>query len=232
VTEAAEPEPAGDRYAPWRERAHGTVAPQVAPLVKHAKRTAQDEQNALLDALRRFKGRPTAEQVIQSERDAIVTWGAVLRTGIDPVYGAGRAAVGGDGVAAPPDLVEEGVRHLLTALREKLATAVDDANDGYSTSLVIERIGARYREWKLQLLEGMVEDVLASAWSRGVFDAVPDGTMLQWLAAEEGRCPDCDDNALEPTAKGETFPTGQAHPPAHPGCRCVLALAEGAPATA
>jgi len=230
--EVAEPEPAGDRYAPWRDRAHDTVAPQVAPLVKSAKRAAQDEQNALLDALRRFKGRPTAEQVIVSERDAIATWGAVLRTGVDPVYGAGRAAVGSDAVAAPPDLLEEGVRHLVTALREKLSAAVDDANDGYSTSLVIERIGARYREWKLQLLEGMVADILASAWSRGVFDAVPDGTMLQWLAAEEGRCPDCDDNALEPTAKGETFPTGQAHPPAHPGCRCVLALAEGAPATA
>jgi hypothetical protein len=26
--------------------------------------------------------------------------------------------------------------------------------------------------------------------------------------------------------KGETFPTGQAHPPAHPGCRCLLAPAD------
>jgi hypothetical protein len=71
----------------------------------------------------------------------------------------------------------------------------------------------------------LVEDVLTAAWSRGVFDAVPDGTRLQWVPNEEGRCADCDDNALEPTVKGENFPTGQVHPPAHPGCRCILAVA-------
>ena len=45
---------------------------------------------------------------------------------------------------------------------------------------------------------------------------------LRWVPADPGRCPDCDDNALEPTLKGATFPTGQQHPPAHPGCRCLL----------
>jgi hypothetical protein len=150
----------------------------------------------------------------------------VLRTGLDSAYGSGRSAVGGDAVAAPPDLVEEAVRHVVMPLRERLSTAIDDTNDGLSTSLVIERIGARYREWKLQSLEGVIEDVLAVAWSRGVFDAVADGTMLQWVPAHEGRCPDCDDNALEPTVKGEAFPTGQLHPPAHPGCRCLLVPAE------
>ena len=45
---------------------------------------------------------------------------------------------------------------------------------------------------------------------------------LRWLPVQTGHCPDCDDNALEPTTKGEKFPTGQAHPPAHPGCRCFL----------
>ena len=50
--------------------------------------------------------------------------------------------------------------------------------------------------------------------------------MLRWVPAEVGRCPDCDDNALEPTARSEPFPTGQRFPPAHPGCRCFLALVE------
>ena len=50
--------------------------------------------------------------------------------------------------------------------------------------------------------------------------------MLQWIPLAVGRCADCDDNAFEPTVKGEAFPTGQAHPPAHPGCRCLLAPAE------
>ena len=50
--------------------------------------------------------------------------------------------------------------------------------------------------------------------------------MLQWVPADPGRCPDCDDNALEPTLKGKAFPTGQPHPPAHPGCRCIVVPAD------
>jgi hypothetical protein len=53
-------------------------------------------------------------------------------------------------------------------------------------------------------------------------DLIRNGKELRRVAAEEGQCPDCDDNALEPTVKGEAFPTGQPHPPAHPGCRCLL----------
>jgi hypothetical protein len=52
--------------------------------------------------------------------------------------------------------------------------------------------------------------------------------MLRWIVDDDGGpCPDCDDDALAgPTRKGDPFPTGQLHPPAHPGCRCVL-VAEG-----
>jgi len=49
-------------------------------------------------------------------------------------------------------------------------------------------------------------------------------------AAEVGRCPDADDNALEPTVKGQRFPTGQAYPPAHPGCRCLVVPTDRDPA--
>jgi len=41
----------------------------------------------------------------------------------------------------------------------------------------------------------------------------------------DGPCPDCDDNTLAgELPKGEEFPTGQLHPPAHAGCRCLLVL--------
>jgi hypothetical protein len=76
--------------------------------------------------------------------------------------------------------------------------------------------------WKNQSLVRALHDVLSFAWGRGVYDASPEGAVLQWIPLAEGRCSDCDDNALEPTVKGETFPTGQQYPPAHPGCRCLL----------
>jgi hypothetical protein len=65
---------------------------------------------------------------------------------------------------------------------------------------------------------------VAAAFARGVLAATPDGVSLRWVVDDgEDRCPDCDDNALGgATAKGEAYPTGQIHPPAHPGCRCIL----------
>ena len=83
-------------------------------------------------------------------------------------------------------------------------------------------ISARYREWRARDLDGLLGDLLAAAYARGAFDATPSGARLRWVPAEVGQCPDADDNALEPTVKGQPFPTGQPYPPAHPGCRCLV----------
>jgi len=41
----------------------------------------------------------------------------------------------------------------------------------------------------------------------------------------ERACPECEDNGLAgPVPKGRPFPTGHRHPPAHSGCRCLLAV--------
>ncbi len=110
---------------------------------------------------------------------------------------------------------------VILPLRERLTVAIDSGDAG-DTGGLVERIGARFREWKNQSLERTLGEVLAAAWTRGVYDAVGDDAVLWWIPFEEGRCSDCDDNALEPTVKGKEFPTGQALPPAHPGCKCLL----------
>jgi len=93
---------------------------------------------------------------------------------------------------------------------------------GETTHQVAERIGARYREWKNRSAESSVEDALVGAYARGRYDLATDEAVLTWCTPPGGCCPDCTDNALEPTRRGETFPTGQHHPPAHPGCRCTV----------
>ena len=75
-----------------------------------------------------------------------------------------------------------------------------------------------------------IGDLLAAAYARGAFDATPSGAVLRWVPAEVGQCPDADDNALEPTVKGQAFPTGQPYPPAHPGCRCLVVPSDVRPA--
>jgi DivIVA domain-containing protein len=208
----------------WRETRNKVVDPLVTPLLKRAKRRAQDDQNSLLDSVRRHKGRPTSQQVLSDDATAREAWGMLLREAVDRAYGAGRVAAGADDVPASEDLIADAADAVVAPLRERLAVAIDAA-DEHDTGGLVERIGARYREWKNQTLERTLGEVLAFSWTRGVYDAVPDEAVLWWVPAEDGHCPDCDDNALEPTVKGKQFPTGQPFPPAHPGCKCLLAPA-------
>jgi DivIVA domain-containing protein len=224
---AAAPAPAdGPRSsaAEWRAGRSKAIDPLLPAALKRAKRRAQDDQNALLDSVRRHKGRPSSQQVLGDSDAARDGWAVVLRDAIDRAYSAGRVAAGASTEAATDDFAGEAAESIVLPLRERLSLAID-SGDGSDTGGLVERIGARYREWKNQSLERSIGEALSSAWTRGVYDAVPDDAVLWWIPFEEGRCSDCDDNALEPTVKGKQFPTGQAFPPAHPGCKCLLAPA-------
>ena len=58
----------------WRARRAEVVDPLLVAVAKRAKRAAQDDQNALLDAVRRHKGRPTAAQVLTPEPELLAAW--------------------------------------------------------------------------------------------------------------------------------------------------------------
>ena len=74
-------------------------------------------------------------------------------------------------------------------------------------------------------IERVAGDHVVAAFSLGELGIAREGTTLRWIVDDgDERCPDCDDNALAgPLPRGERYPTGQAHPPAHSGCRCLLA---------
>jgi hypothetical protein len=153
----------------------------------------------------------------------------VLQPAVDAAYSLGAASVDGSVGAAPSALLAELSQGAVAPLRDRLASSLEsiDVRTPADTELAVaQRLGARYREWRGQL-EDVLVDALMVAYARGVYDAVPAGTRLRWIPTHEGKCPDCDDNALEPTVKGGEFPTGQHFPPAHPGCRCLLALDDG-----
>ena len=128
-----------------------------------------------------------------------------------------------DGLAA--ELAGELVGRLRTRLDDSLREALDDDATELDYS---DRVSSAYREFKGHRVEAMAADSVAAAFGRGQYGATPDGTRLRWVVDDgDAGCPDCDDDALAgPTTKGEAFPTGQAHPPAHPGCRCLLVPAD------
>ena len=200
----------------------GVLDPLQKELGRKVKRALQDEQNDVLDRLRTVKGRPSAAEVLPTPAGQIAVLVSTLRAPVSAAFAGGRGAVGAKGeTSGPPVSMIDGLASaMVERLHARLVEAIDDSGD--DDTLVTQRLGARYREFKGQELDAVVGDTLAAAWALGVYDGVPDQTMLRWVPSVEGNCPDCDDNALEPTPRSQVFPTGQPHPPAHPGCRCLL----------
>lgn len=225
----AEPVPSEDDAI--RAARDAAIEPLAPDLLRAAKRLLQDEQNLLLDAGRRARKRLEASRLLPDATERAETTAETLAPALDVAYSSGRTVTGKrrTNVHAPERLVKDLATTLVMPLHERLAATIDDvAARGPYASLpeqhreLVSAIGARYREWRSRDLAVHVGDVLAAAYARGAYDATPRGTELRWVPDAPGHCPDCDDNALEPTPKGKPFPTGQSHPPAHPGCRCLV----------
>lgn len=230
ATPASTPPSRDDRLRTRRDDALASIR---RDLLRAAKRALQDDQNALLDRLRTSKGRPSP--AVLPERDVQHTaWVAVVKGPVGEAYRSARRSVRrGPMPKVPEDLVRALAASIVDPLRDRLVAALDDAGlpgAGVSDDAddLTERLSARFREFRAQRLDDSVDDALCAAWARGVFDAAPPGARLRWIPERVGRCPDCDDNALESAVKGQNFPTGQGYPPAHSGCRCLVDVEERA----
>jgi hypothetical protein len=155
----------------------------------------------------------------------------LLAPALDTAYGGGRVAAGRHRKAssAPERVANELAAGVIAPLRERLTATLHSvvAQGPYESPAELHRelasaVSARYREWRAADLETRLGDTLVAAYTRGAYDGAPSGSQLRWVSDPTQRCPDCEDNSLEPTVKGQHFPTGQAHPPAHPGCRCLV----------
>ncbi|MGH3471057.1 MAG: hypothetical protein ACRDPG_03300, partial [Nocardioidaceae bacterium] len=190
--------------------------------------------NDLLDRLRGLRGEPTAASLLPDRTEQVARYTRAARPLVERAatsgvaFGAEQVGTetprGQDEVApAVIDLAEEAASTIVEALRRRLEKALG-ANVGEEQAVLVEALGSAYREWKSERIERIAGDVLSASFSRGTWHAVPAGTPLRWVVEDtDGPCPDCDDDALAGgLPKGEAFPTGQAHPPAHPGCRCLL----------
>jgi DivIVA domain-containing protein len=214
VLAEVEAEPSGD--AALLAARDAAIAEIERNLVRSVKRALADEQNEVLDALRRLKGRPTVEVIMPDAAVHEARYEAVLASAALASAGAGGT---GDGAAVA---LERG-RGVAVDLRGRIQRALDDAGGDVET--LIDAISATYREWKSSRTEALARDVVTAAYAHGAYDAT--GGELRWVVdPAEGGCPDCDDNALAgATPKGTAFPTGQLHPPAHAGCRCIVVAA-------
>ena len=221
----AAPQPTTDADENLLQARDAITEPLVGQLTKRLKRALQDEQNASLDRLRTSRGTVAVDQVLAAPDDQRGPYRSIAAPFLEEAARAGSAASRfGPVSVAVDDLASQLADDLAGALRGRLDAALTaGASEGLDLAGLGERISAVYREWKVQKLERLAVHYLVAAHQRGGFLAHPEGTPLRWLVDDEGPCPDCEDNALAgPTPRGERFPTGQLHPPAHLGCRCLL----------
>ncbi|HVL04466.1 MAG TPA: DivIVA domain-containing protein, partial [Acidimicrobiales bacterium] len=205
-----------------------------AGLARALKRLLGDEQNEVLDALRRLGPStpdgvlPGVEHQLGGYREAALPWlQQAARAGAGFVADPEAATVA-DEVTTVDAVAGALAAELVEPMRARLTRALAAGTDAGDPSVAAESLRATYRQWKVQQVEECARHHVVAAFSLGAFAATSPAAMLQWLVDEDGHCPDCDDNALAgPTAKGQAFPTGQLHPPAHPGCRCLLVPVSG-----
>ena len=210
-----------DEHAVARRR--DDIVPLDKRLSRALKRHLADEQNEVLDALRRTESTDPAD-LLPPEDVHVAGYAEVAAPELAAAADAGAATVGGTPVIDVGDLARSLGESLIAPFRRRIERSAADV-DGDADALD-ERLRALYREWKVEHIGAATTDALLSAYAAGQYAAAPDGAALLWrIDPSQGPCPDAQDNALAgAVTKGETFPTGDRCPQAHQGCRCLLVV--------
>jgi DivIVA domain-containing protein len=209
------------------------LEPVAAQLARALKRVLADEQNDVLDRLRRAKALPTVDDLLGSESDQNLRYRDAADEQLRVAAVAGVQSLGPgdpdeasqllDGTNAIDRCLSDVDSEVVQPLRQRVATTLSSAADDPVEAASLLR--GVFREWKVDRLDGTSDYLALSAHGRGAFIALAPGTPVCWVADPEGPgCPDAEDNSLAgAVAAGDEFPTGHRHAPAYPGCRCLLA---------
>ena len=211
------------------------LTPLIVASAKRLKRVLADEQNEVLDALRRREPVHELSDLLPSPADHLARFRVAIVDDLLAAANAGASLVTPGRVAriskadatkaaqAGDAVLDE---WLIVPLRERLDRCVAEG-DGDNAGIA-KRVRAVYREWKTQHIDQRLDDVIRAAHGSGLFALIESGTAVDWVPdPSHVACADCNDNTLGgAVAAGVAFPTGHLCPPAHLGCRCLLLPAE------
>jgi DivIVA domain-containing protein len=228
--DASDPADVESEPTPFEQR-DADLTPLIVASAKKLKRVLADEQNEVLDGLRRREPVRELADLLPTPADHLGRYRAAIVDDLLAAANAGASLVTPDRVAklkkadaAQAAQAGEAVldEWLIVPLRERLERCVADG-DGDNAGIA-KRIRAVYREWKTQHIDEQLDDVIRAAHGTGAFAALETGVAVDWVADPmHDVCSDCDDNTLGGVvAVGDAFPTGHRFPPAHLGCRCIL----------
>jgi DivIVA domain-containing protein len=210
------------------------VTPLIVSSAKKLKRALADEQNDVLDALRRGEPVHELDEMIPTLSEHVARYTAAIADDLEAAVRLGGATSRTGATQLRKGLVTESVRvangaveqWLVVPLRDRLARCIEEgAGDN---AVVTKKVRSVYREWKTQHIDESLDDVVRRAHGRGVLAGFASDTPIVWEADPRfPACPDCEDNVLAGAiTTGDGFPTGDVFAPAHQGCRCLLAAAD------
>ena len=216
------------------ERRDEVITPLIVSSAKKLKRALADEQNDVLDALRRSDAVNNLDALLPWESEHSARYAeAVADDLLEAVHQGSstsrlinrkiRKALAAEAV----DVANEAlVQWLVVPLRDRLERCIAEGEG--DNAAVTKKVRAVYREWKTQRIDETLDDVMRRAHGRGVLAGFDLDTPIVWEVDERfPACPDCEDNVLAGAiAAGAEFPTGDAFAPAHQGCRCLLVAAD------
>ncbi len=206
--------------------------PLIATMTRKVKRVLADEENSILTYLEGKKALVALEKLLPET--SIQTQQCVESLTEDIM----SAAMGGakslsssmksdlrkkiSNASVMQVLAKSIEENIVLPLRDRIQRCVvqSDGNRDEMSSLV----RSAYREWKIQRIDSHIPDLACLAYSRGAYLVLDVGTPVCWMVDPNGpACADAEDNALAgATPLGTEFPTGNLHPTAHAGCRCLV----------
>ncbi|MBT5578922.1 MAG: hypothetical protein HOH36_16880 [Acidimicrobiaceae bacterium] len=189
----------------------------VAAASRAMKKVVVDEQGTLLDGVRR-SGAEAISPVVDAggARDP---YDQVIRPVLLGLAAELDAPIGVDLDAALDVMASIVIEPVHQRLRE-VADVTDDPDE------LSDTVRGLYRESRSRRVPEAADAVVSAA--HGLIVIAVAAGQVRWVCVPDGLCgPDCLDNELQgPVDAGQPFPTGHAHPPAHPTCTCRLVAAD------
>ena len=213
------------------EERNEELSPVVVAMARKLKRVLADEQNTVLGHVRAKRSSLDIDGVLGTEAEHSARYAeavaedsmAAASAGAKSVKAAGGSSRRVTQKAIAAHAVSAITAGLVAGFREDARIAIGEAEG--DREVLLGLIRDVYRSWKTERIDSHVDDIACSSYSHGAYLALEPGSKITWMAEPDTNCcSECEDNSLGGSVvRGDDFPTGHSHPPAHAGCRCLVA---------
>jgi len=213
------------------EERNEELSPVVVAMARKLKRVLADEQNTVLGHVRAKRSSFDIDAVLGTEAEHSARYAdavaedsmAAASAGAKSVKAAGGSSRRVTQKAIAAHAVSAITAGLVAGFREDARIAIGEAEG--DREVLLGLIRDVYRSWKTERIDSHVDDIACSSYSHGAYLALEPGSRITWMAEPDTNCcSECEDNSLGGSVvRGDDFPTGHSHPPAHAGCRCLVA---------